>query len=157
MRPPQRHEIYSAECRALPSAVREEALGILLERFSASNRTKDNAQIIKRLFGVTQGSQHCFHSRQDVSVNGPIMSGYKCAVAIGHGGHCVGAACFRHVAPRRGPDKKFTELLLLASRKIVKAVNKLKNNGTKNKANGISILKLSSNVNECVIQDNPVK
>ena len=109
--------MYSAECRSLPLAVREDAINILLERFSATNKTKDNAQIIRRLFGVASGAQHCFHSRQDVDTNSPVMIGYRCAVAIGHKGQCVGVACFRHVAPRRqADDKKFTELLLLAVR-----------------------------------------
>ena len=112
-----RPEIYSAECRKLPVAVREEAMSILVERFSATNRTKDNALIIKRLFGAAHGTQHCFHSRQDVATGGAVMSGYKCAVALGPDQRCVGAACFRHVAPRRAAeDKKFTELLLLAVR-----------------------------------------
>ena len=40
--------------------------------------------------------------------------------------------------------------------KTVKAVNKLKNKGTNKNANGIKILKFSSNVRELVIQDIPL-
>ena len=37
------------------------------------------------------------------------------------------------------------------------AINRLKNKGIKIKANGIKILKLSSNVSELVIQEIPLK
>ena len=41
--------------------------------------------------------------------------------------------------------------------KIGRAINKLRNRGINNKANGIKTLKLSSKVSEFVIQDIPLK
>tara|TARA_B100000579_G_C22639614_1_gene760771 strand:- start:50 stop:217 length:168 start_codon:yes stop_codon:yes gene_type:complete len=53
-------------------------------------------------------------------------------------------------------DDKFN-FICGPTNRIVKAVNKLKNNGINIRANGIKILKFSSNVREFAIQDIPHK
>ena len=59
------------------------------------------------------------------------------------------------------PEKKNKDIKFSfkygATSKIVSATNKLKNNGINISANGIKILKFSSNVSELVIQDKPDK
>ncbi|KAL1529164.1 hypothetical protein AB1Y20_000123 [Prymnesium parvum] len=111
--------IFTTECRTLAPPTRAQALALLLHRFSSTLRTKDNALLIRRLFGEAHGTQHCYHSRQDLPSSSPTLTHYRCAIAM-RGAECVGAACFRHVAPRRAAaERTFTELLLLAVRSDV--------------------------------------
>ena len=55
------------------------------------------------------------------------------------------------MAEKRNSEEKF-KLMYGPIIKIGRAINKLRNRGINNKANGIKILKLSSNVSEFVIQ-----
>ena len=61
-----------------------------------------------------------------------------------------------NVPEKKNKDTKFN-FKYGATNKIVSATNKLKNNGINISANGMKILKLSSNVRELVIQDKPDK
>ena len=76
------------------------AYDLLISRLASSKITKDNAQLISKLLGLTNGEMHCHLSAR--SLPAQARKSYCCAIGTRADGRVVVASCFRHAErPRR--------------------------------------------------------